>query len=310
MLRVPHRWPAVTAVLLLSLALLFQGALGQSSLDDEPEEPAADAMMDDMPAPVGDDDEVSGELHGAPPAIFSVGLSAGFPSYQTIALNASLQVQYVGFQLKGSWTAVGPYLAAQLRAYPPVPIPVPLFIGVGGGVYGDNLSYHAAIGAHVPLGKNVRLDLEGGVANVPLLAERSWAPHLVAGVSYAIPVDLTAMPRSRSEENRSRAVQVEPTPSCPEPREPDSSLLRDAVEATITDWLRSAQATYGSVYSNLSYSYTIGSTSVSGNSARVTVRYRGSVTEILTGQRHSASGSARATFRWTGCGWADSGVEY
>lgn len=314
MFRIQHRWPARAAVLLL-LALMLPGALAQSVTGDQEQAPPAAAVGEqagtEAEGEEAEGDEVAGALEGAPPAIFAVGVSAGFPSYQTIALNASLQAQFVGFQLKGSWTAAGPYLAGQLRAYPPVPIPVPLFIGVGGGVYGDNLSYHAAIGAHVPLGQNLRLDLEGGVANVPLLAERTWAPHLVAGVSYAIPVDLSAARGSRTERNsdEERAVN-QPTASCPEPREPDSSLLREAVEDTVNSWLRSAQATYGSVYTDLSYSYSISGTSISGNNASVTVRYSGSVTEILTGQRHSASGTSSATFRWNGCGWGGTGVEY
>ena len=38
----------------------------------------------------------------AAPAVFAVGISAGFPAYQTLALNVSLQAQFVGAQLKGS----------------------------------------------------------------------------------------------------------------------------------------------------------------------------------------------------------------
>lgn len=301
--------------MLVALLLLVQVmgplALSQagSDVDDvAQQESSAGSVASDNGSEDGH--EVTGELDSTPPAIFSIGLSAGFPSYQTIALNASIQAQYVGLQLKGSWTAAGPYFGAQLRAYPPIPIPVPIFIGVGGGVYGDNLSYHAALGAHVPLSKNLRLDLEGGVANVPVLAERGWAPHLAVGVSYAFPV-LSSTRTSESDDSLVGAPSAAPVaPSCSDPQEPDARLLSAAVDATVQDWLRSAQATFGSVYKDLSYSYRISGTSVNGANARASVSYSGSVTEILTGTRHSASGTARATFSWSGCRWVNTGVEY
>lgn len=218
----------------------------------------------------------------------------------------------MGLQLKGSWTEVGPYLGAQVRGYLPIPVPVPIFIGVGGGVYGDNFSYHAAVGAHVPLGKNMRFDVEGGVANVPLLAERSWAPYLAVGVSYAFPVDLSTTARADEAgvSPVAPADQTSVTASCGEPRDPDCALVSSAVEATVRDWLLSAQATFGSVYTDLSYSYRVVGTSVDGNRAKATVEYSGSVTEILTGTRHSATGTASATFAWSGCRWVNTGVEY
>lgn len=242
----------------------------------------------------------------AVPALFAVGLSGGFPSYQTVALSASLQAQFVGVQLKGSWTAAGPYVGGQLRIYPPVPLPLPLYLGVGGGFYGPNASYHAVLGSHVPLGKNLRLDVEAGAANVPLLAERRWAPHVALGVSYAFPVELT--PGATAPEGAAHAESGAAS-ACTTPTEPDRSLIGAAVKSTIDDWIASARATYGSVYADLRYSYTT-STSGSGANATVAVSYRGSVREILTGVRHSASGTARATFRWNGCGWSNTGVEY
>lgn len=296
--------------LLIQLLLVPVVAQGSADLNDPDSTGVPEGASSETGSHTGD--EVFGELDSTPPAIFSVGLSAGFPSYQTIALNASIQAQYVGLQLKGSWTAVGPYLGAQVRGYLPIPVPVPIFIGVGGGVYGDNFSYHAAVGAHVPLGKNLRFDVEGGIANVPLLAERSWAPHLAVGVSYAFPVDLSTP--SHDVETSANSVapssQTAVAPGCTQPRDPDRSLVSTAVDATVRDWLRSAQATFGSVYTDLSYNYRISGTSVDGTQARATVAYSGSVTEILTGARHSANGTASATFAWTGCRWVNTGVEY
>ncbi len=285
------------SLLLLLVLALWAGALAQE-------------VAEPVTAPEVDGEVVTGTLEGAPPAVFSVGLSAGFPAYQTVALAASLQAQYVGVQLKGSWTAAGPYIGGQLRAYPPIPLPVPLFVGVGGGVYGPNASFHFALGGHVPLGQNLRLDVEAGIANVPLLAERSWAPHVAVGVSYAFPVELGASTGRTTERATREAEVAPPSPACPAPTAPDPSGLGRAVSATVDSWLRSAQATYGSVYTDLSYSYRITDTQISGNSATVTVSYSGSVREILTGVRHQASGTASASFVWNGCGWSGGSVDY
>lgn len=238
------------------------------------------------------------------PALAAVGLSAGFPSYQTIAPTLSLQSGHFGFQAKASWTPAGPYVGLQVRGYPPVPVPLPVFVGVGAGFYGSDISYHAAVGAHVPLGLNLRFDIEGGVANVPLLDRRSWAPHLAAGVSYAFPVETSAGRSAEAAEAAARA------PTCTSPGEPDQGALSDAVDRVVQEWILSARATYGSVYTDLSYDYTVKSTSVDGDRATVAVSYSGSVTEIATGKRHSASGEASATFRWNGCGWSNTGVSY
>lgn len=289
--------------LTLSLAFVFLGSVAAQPVATDQDTPPLEQQED------GEHEEVSGALTSAPPGIVSLGVSAGFPSYQTIALNASLQVQYIGFQFKGSWTAAGPYIGGQVRAYPPIPIPVPVYLGVGGGVYGSNASFHAAIGAHVPLGKNLRFDLEGGIANVPVLDERAWAPHLAAGISYAFPVDLSASSAAATEAPTPETERVA-SPSCEAPREPDRSLLSGAVAGTVAEWLRSAQATFGSIYRDLSYSYTIASTRLEGSTAHVTVQYRGSVTEILTGTRHSATGTASASYSWNGCRWRGGSVEY
>lgn len=297
------RTPLSHALLVLTLLLaLLGGAAAQGA------EAGTLTQPDVADAELVDAEETAGTLEGAPNAVFAVGLSAGFPAYQTVALAASLQAQYVGVQLKGSWTPVGAFVGGQLRAYPPVPVPVPLYLGVGGGLYGSDLSYHVALGGHVPLGKNLRLDLEGGVANVPLLDERTWAPHVAVGVSYAFPVELTPI-TGAERSGLERRSELQTVRRCAEPTEPDPSLLRRAVDDTIDDWLRSAQATYGSVYSDLNYSYRV-SSSVAGDTASVSVSYRGSVREILTGVRHRASGTAKATFLWTGCGWANTGVSY
>lgn len=259
-------------------------------------QPTGDSAGQEPPATV--------QAHGAPPALAAVGLTAGFPSYQTVAPMFSVQAGHFGFQAKASWTPAGPFVGVQLRGYPPVPVPVPLYVGVGAGFYGRDLSYHAAVGAHVPLGLNLRLDLEGGVANVPLLGDRTWAPHLSLGLSYAFPVQTASGPGVAG------AGANAPLPACQAPAQPDAEALPAAVARTVEEWLLSARATYGSVYTDLEYGYRIASTRLDGAAATVVIEYTGSVREIATGQRHEASGRATGTFAWKGCYWSNTGVSY
>lgn len=257
----------------------------------------------------------------APPTLFTVGLTGGFPSYQTAALALSFQAQFVGLQLKGSWTAVGPFIGAQVRAYPPIPVPLPVYVGVGGGVYGSNVSYHAAVGAHVPLSRATRLDVEGGVASVPLLDGRAWAPHVSVGVSYAIPLPASLggfadgqeagasvdVPDGRTGAGAGPGAGPR---TCSAAAQPDESALLDAFRLVLRQWIDSARATYGSVYTDLRYDYDVALARVQGDEGTVRIRYRGSVREIATGTRHEASGEASATFRWNGCRWRNTGVSY
>jgi len=286
-------------------ALVFGGgALAQAGAGGADVARSADTEVDDT----GAVDAVTVEGHpDSSVGLFSVGVSGGFPSYQTVALAVSVQAQFVGGQLKASWTPAGVYLGGQLRAYPPIPIPLPVYLGVGGGVYGSQFAYHFALGTHVPLGANLRLDLEGGVANVPSLGERAWVPHLAAGISYAFPVELSpGEPLAASGTVGAPAAGA----ACTTTREPDPDGIAGVIRATVNDWILSARATYGSVYTDLSYKYSITSVRRTGTTANVAVAYSGSVREILSGARHSASGTAQVRLVWSGCGWGVTSVEY
>ncbi|MFA5595165.1 MAG: hypothetical protein WDA15_07795 [Trueperaceae bacterium] len=87
-------------------------------------------------------------------------------------------------------------------------------------------------------------------------------------------------------------------------------MTNTAVEHTVNERLRSAQVTFCSAYRDRSYSYISFSSTLTGAKLAVTVTYSGSVTEILTGAQHSATGTASATYSWNGCRWVGTGVEY
>lgn len=87
-------------------------------------------------------------------------------------------------------------------------------------------------------GANLRLDLEGGVANVPSLGERAWVPHLAAGISYAFPVELSpGEPLAASGTVGAPAAGA----ACTTTREPDPDGIAGVIRATVNDWILSAR---------------------------------------------------------------------
>ena len=76
------------------------------------------------------------------------------------------------------------------------------------------------------------------------------------------------------------------------------------------EFVADARATYGSLYRSLRYDLDRGSPDIDGEVAVYDLDYDGSVIEIATGERISASGSATATFRWNGCSWRLSDLDY
>ena len=240
------------------------------------------------------------------------GVSAGFPAYQTYALNASMQYRFIGLALRATWTTdAGVYGALALRGYPPIPgSPVPVFLELGVGSHRGGLTSFAAAGAHLPLAQHVRLDLEAGAARVPLLDDHQFVPFLSLGVSCAFAFDISE-PLERSRTRRAEeARQRREAAGIGCEAEPDPSLLSGAVSSTVSAFLRDARATYGSLYTNLDYSYDIVEIEVDGARASATIRYEGSVTEIASGKKITAAGSASASYRWNGCSWRRTSIDY
>lgn len=241
-----------------------------------------------------------------PPAAAAFGVAVGFPAYRTASVGASLQSGAAGAAVRAGWGSAGFAVGLQARAYPPVPWPVPTYVAAGADLYGGSLAPHVAVGAHVPLGERWRLDVEGGVAWPPLLDARPATPFLTLGVGYAFALE--ALPAASAPAPAAPATGAGAARCVAGPADP--AALDAAVADTVGRFVADATATYGSVYRDLRYAVRTVERDVRGAEARVVVAYEGSVVERATGRVHEASGTAVATFRWRGCSWARTGLEY
>jgi len=240
-------------------------------------------------------------------AVVSFGVQLGFPAYRTASVSASLQARFVGFAVHAGGGPGGVAFGLQARAYPPIPIPLPVYLAGGVDLYAGRVAPHVAVGAHVPLGDGWRIDVEAGAAWTPLLDEVRIAPLLGIGASYAMPVGLSTGGEAAAG---SGGAGERPGGSSCEPGPPDLEALDEALADTVRRFVGDAVATYGSVYRDLRYRTSVVDRRVADDRATVTVRYAGSVVEILTGRVVEAAGEAEADFRWDGCRWRRTGLRY
>jgi hypothetical protein len=242
------------------------------------------------------------------PALVSIGVAAGFPSYQTATLRFGVQAGPVGADVRAGYgPGAGVSFGAALRGYPPLPgLPVPVWVGGGVMATAGSAVPFAALGAHVPLAPRLRLDLEGGVAWTRLGLERRLTPHVQAGVSYAF---ATELPRARDAGGAAPRAADRPADRC-EAGPPRPEALTSAVREAERRFVADARATYGSLYRSLRYTLRITDRRIDGDLATVELAYDGSVVEIATGRTVEADGTAQAEFRWTGCAWALRDLRY
>ncbi len=239
------------------------------------------------------------------PAVAAFGVAFGFPAYRTASVSASVQAQFVGAAIRGGYGSSGVAVGVQARAYPPVPWPVPTFVGAGADLYGGRFAPHLVLGAHVPVAERWRLDVEAGVAWAPLLDDVRPTPFVTLGASYAFAVGIRAGTAEAAGPDGGRGSGA----VCGD-LAPDPSALGAAVDATVERFVADATATYGSIYRGLRYRVSIVDTDVDGDEANVEVAYDGSVVERLGGRRLTASGEAAISFRWNGCRWVRTGLRY
>ncbi len=238
------------------------------------------------------------------PALVSLGVSSGFPGFNLFSVNAAVQYRFIGLNVKAAPTAAGLYFGAGVRGYMPFGGFVPLYVGLGGGVYGESSELHLALGGHVPLAQNFRLDFELGAARVSMLDTVSYLPWVSLGISYSFAVEPGGVGGSgRTGSGSSAGVGV-----CG--GEPNEAALVSAFERTVRSFISSARATYGGSYTDLSYDYQITDVSISGNTGSVTMRYSGSVRSVIGGGVEAAQGTASASFNWNGCRWSRTSLDY
>lgn len=252
--------------------------------------------------------EFEGAVERAP-ATLMVGVHGGLPGYRNVGLGAALKSDQFGVALRGGWGTVGASFGAQARWYPPVPSPVPFYVGIGVDAYEGNVTPHGVLGAHVPLSRSLRLDVEGGAARASLAGTAVWAPHLSVGVSYAFTfdVDVSATDETAAAERSAGlgpdALRCEPGPALPE-------RLDDAVHAAVRAFVRDGVALYGNAYRDLRYRYAIERRQFSGDEAVVDVRYSGSARAVVGGEVIEATGVAQTRFTWDGCRWRLRDLQY
>lgn len=237
------------------------------------------------------------------------GVAGGFPAFQSATALASVQYKWAGLAVRGGYGTAGVQASLDLRGYPPIAAPVPVYAAFGVNLYGSRVAYHAALGAHVPVSLRWRIDVEAGTAWVPLGFDRTLAPHVVVGVSYAIPFDPNIGFGAR-DDTAEEPLARDASTRCPDPTDVSTAGVDDAVADVARRFLQDAQSVYGSVYADLRYDWDVEETEFSGTRAVVEVDYSGSVREIATGERVSAQGTATVDLRWTGCGWTGTGLSY
>lgn len=252
--------------------------------------------------------EVEGTVDSAP-ATLMVGFHGGLPGYRNVGVGATVKADQFGVALRGGWGTVGVSFGAQARWYPPLPSPAPLYVGVGMDVYQGNVTPHGVVGAHVPLSRHWRLDVEGGAARASLAGTTVWAPHLSVGVSYAFTFDVDLGAAGDAAATSGRGAVARGGARC-EPGPPRADLLDDAVHDAVRAFVSDGVALYGNAFRDLQYRYSIQRRQVHGDEAVVDVQYSGSARAVAGGEVVDASGVAQARFTWGGCNWRLTDLQY
>lgn len=89
----------------------------------------------------------------------------------------------------------------------------------------------------------------------------------------------------------------------------DPADLEGLASAAVSAALSDAAASYGALFSNIEYSFGVGGTTVSGNTARVSGTINLAGTNRFTGEALAGSFSGFVTLAKTACGWTVTGYQ-
>lgn len=91
---------------------------------------------------------------------------------------------------------------------------------------------------------------------------------------------------------------------------PDAFNLATAFAEAVQGFVAKQRPRYQDRYYGLDYGYSITSEDVSGTDGAVTASYHGSAYAKASGKRVTLTGTAKASFRWSGCSWVTTAFSY
>lgn len=89
----------------------------------------------------------------------------------------------------------------------------------------------------------------------------------------------------------------------------DDGVVTDLASQAVTSALAEAASSYAAIFRDISYSFAVGETTVSGNTARVSGTLNLSGTNRLTGEQLAGSFGGFVTLAKTACGWTVTGYQ-
>jgi hypothetical protein len=123
--------------------------------------------------------------HGAPRLARLHGGLGG--SGSAASLVGAVRAADFGVAARLGYGTAGRMGGAQLRWYPPLPLPVASYVATGIDASPGTIAWHLALGAQVAVNERLRLELEGGVARSSTIRGPVWASYASLGVSYCLP---------------------------------------------------------------------------------------------------------------------------
>lgn len=151
--------------------------------------------------------------------------------------------------------------------------------------------------------------LEAGVQRTNTLLGGIVGPRVAVGLNYVLRgVDLTAPATAGEAGTTSGGTTSSGAPvACDVSPAQDASNAASAARGAIQSAIQAGASAYSGIYSNINPSISIGSATVSGNTATVSGSVSFSATQVSNGQAVSGSYGGTVSLVRSGCGWQSTG---